>query len=103
MALGVAVFLGVLRIIQDYVIYPRIVGHGIKMHPLLVVLAILAGAEIAGVAGIFLAIPVVGLIIVGYNHYVAYRSSKRHRVGSAIASEAAEPEGQLSPSGSTRS
>jgi predicted PurR-regulated permease PerM len=103
MALGVAVFLGVLRIIQDYVIYPRIVGHGIKMHPLLVVLAILAGAEIAGVAGIFLAIPVVGLIIVGYNHYVAYRSSKSHRVGSAIASEAAEPEGQLSPSGSTRS
>jgi len=55
------------------VIYPRIIGHGIKMHPLLVITAILCGAELNGVVGVFLAIPVVGLFIVGYNHYVAYK------------------------------
>lgn len=72
-ALGVALFLAVLRILQDYVIYPRIVGRGIKMHPIMVILAILAGAEIGGLIGIFLSIPAVGLIMVFYNHYLAYR------------------------------
>ena len=58
-ALAVLIFLGVLRIVQDYVIYPRLIGHGIHLHPLAVIIAILCGAELAGVAGIFLAIPVV--------------------------------------------
>jgi predicted PurR-regulated permease PerM len=73
MAIGVGIGLALLRIIQDYVIYPRIVGQGIKMHPLVVVLAILFGEKIGGLTGIFLAIPVVGLMIVFYNHYCAYR------------------------------
>jgi len=66
-------FLVFLRALQDYVIYPRIIGHGIKMHPLVVIIAILCGAELGGVVGVFLAIPVVGLFIVGYNHYAAYK------------------------------
>ena len=74
-ALVVVLGLAVMRILQDYVIYPRIVGHGIKMHPLVVVLAILAGAEVGGVTGVFLAIPFVGLMIVGYHHYVAYKAT----------------------------
>jgi predicted PurR-regulated permease PerM len=72
-ALSVVVFLGLLRIAQDYFIYPRIIGHGIRMHPLSVIIAILCGAELDGVVGVFLAIPVVGLFIVGYHHYIAYR------------------------------
>lgn len=72
-ALIVALFLAVLRILQDYVIYPRIVRRGIKMHPIMVILAILAGAEIGGLIGIFLSIPAVGLFMVFYNHYLAYR------------------------------
>jgi len=72
-ALVVALFLAILRIIEDYVVYPRIVGRGIKMHPIMVILAILAGAEIGGLIGIFLSIPAVGLVMVFYNHYLAYR------------------------------
>ena len=45
MAFVVLLFLGVLRVVQDYVIYPRIIGQGIHLHPLAVILAILAGAE----------------------------------------------------------
>lgn len=72
-ALMVALFLTVLRIVQDYIIYPRIVGHGIKMHPLVVILAILGGAEIGGLVGVFLSIPFIGLMTVVYNHYQALR------------------------------
>ena len=75
-----ALFLLVLRIIQDYVIYPKIVGHGIKIHPLVVVIAILCGAEIGGLIGVFLAVPVVGLMMVGYNHYLAYKGIQRLEV-----------------------
>jgi hypothetical protein len=73
MALVVLLFLGVMRIVQDYVIYPRIIGVGIHLHPLAVILAILAGAEIAGVAGIFLAIPVIAIITVTYRNWLEHR------------------------------
>jgi predicted PurR-regulated permease PerM len=76
MALVVLLFLGVMRIVQDYVIYPRIIGEGIHLHPLAVILAILAGAEIAGVAGIFLAIPVIAIITVSYRHWLEHRGSE---------------------------
>ncbi len=76
MTLVVLIFLGVLRIVQDYVLYPRIIGQGIHLHPLAVILAILAGAEIAGVAGIFLAIPVIAILTVAYRHWLEHRGSE---------------------------
>ncbi|HYY99653.1 MAG TPA: AI-2E family transporter, partial [Pyrinomonadaceae bacterium] len=74
-AVAVLVFLGVLRIVQDYVLYPRIIGSGIHLHPLAVILAILAGHELAGVAGIFLAIPVIAVLTVTYRHWLEHRGS----------------------------
>ena len=81
-ALIVAIFLAVLRIVHDYIVYPRIIGEGIKMPPVLVIIAILAGAEVAGFLGIFLSIPVVGLILVGFHHYRAYRGIEKIRAES---------------------
>src|SRR5262245_11205724 len=73
MAFVVLLFLGVLRVVHDWVVYPRIIGQGINLHPLAVILAILAGAEIAGVAGIFLAIPVIAILTVSYRHWLEHR------------------------------
>ena len=72
----VLLFLGVLRIVQDYFIYPRLIGHGIHLHPLAVIFAILAGEKLAGVAGIFLAIPVVAILTVSYRHWLEHRGSE---------------------------
>lgn len=72
----ILVFLGVLRIAQDYFIYPRLIGQGIHLHPLAVIFAILSGAELAGVAGIFLAIPVVAILTVSYRHWMEHRGSE---------------------------
>lgn len=69
-------FLAVLRIAQDYVVYPRLIGQGIHLHPLAVIIAILSGAELAGVAGIFLAIPVVAILTVSYRHWLEHRGSE---------------------------
>jgi predicted PurR-regulated permease PerM len=66
-------FLGVLRLIEDYVIYPRLIRHGIHLHPLVVILAVLAGAELGGIAGMFLAVPVAAIASVLYRHWVEWR------------------------------
>jgi predicted PurR-regulated permease PerM len=87
-ALIVLLFLGVLRIVQDYIVYPRLIGQGIHLHPLAVIIAILSGAELAGVTGIFLAIPVVAILTVSYRHWLEHRGSE----GLADVLEAAPPE-----------
>jgi predicted PurR-regulated permease PerM len=76
LAFLVLVFLLVLRGVEDYIVYPRLIGQGIHLHPLAVIIAILAGAELAGVAGIFLAIPVVAILTVSYRHWLEHRGSE---------------------------
>ena len=66
--LTVVAFLVVLRAVQDYVVYPRIIGRGVRLHPLAVILAILSGAALGGLAGIFLAIPAVAVLTVTIRH-----------------------------------
>lgn len=74
-AITVAVFLLILRGLQDYVFYPRIIREGIHLHPLAIILAVLAGGEIGGVTGIFLAIPVVAVSTVTYRHLMEHSGS----------------------------
>ena len=52
------VFLVLWRMVQDYVISPRIMGASVELHPLAALFGILAGGEIAGVLGVYLSIPV---------------------------------------------
>ncbi len=91
----VLLFLGVLRVVQDYVIYPRLIGQGIHLHPLAVIFAILAGEKLAGVAGIFLAIPVVAILTVSYRHWLEHRGSEGFadllEAAPASAGESPEP------------
>lgn len=75
-ALYVAVFLFVLRMLQDYVFYPRIVREGIHLHPLAIILSVLAGEQIGGITGVFLSIPVVALVTVLLKHIREHRGSK---------------------------
>jgi len=65
-------FLAIVRVIEDYVIYPRLMGRGIHLHPLAVIVAVLAGVELGGVAGIFLAIPVVAALSVAWRHGIGW-------------------------------
>jgi predicted PurR-regulated permease PerM len=71
----VAFFLIVLRILQDYVFYPRIVRGGIHLHPLAIILSVLAGEQVAGIPGVFIAIPLVALATVIYRHFLEHSGS----------------------------
>ena len=54
-------FLGVFRVVQDYLISPKLMSRGVALHPILVIFGVFAGAEIGGVAGVFLSIPLLAL------------------------------------------
>jgi predicted PurR-regulated permease PerM len=77
LALWVVGFLVSLRIVQDYVIYPRLVGRGLNLHPLAVVIAVLAGVELGSVAGMFLAVPLVAIFSVVFRHWLEWRRADR--------------------------
>jgi predicted PurR-regulated permease PerM len=72
-ALRAAGFLAVLRVIEDYMVYPRLIRRGIELHPLAVIVAVLAGAELYGVAGMFLAVPTVAIGAVVCRHWLGWR------------------------------
>jgi predicted PurR-regulated permease PerM len=73
----VIVFVVLFRVVQDYVISPHLMGHGVELHPLLVLFGVFAGAEIAGVAGTFLSVPVLALVRIVYLRIRKSRLSAR--------------------------
>jgi predicted PurR-regulated permease PerM len=74
--LYVFLFLGTLRICQDYIFYPRIIRGGIHLHPLAVIMSVLAGEQVAGIAGVFISIPVVALLTVLHRHVLEHSGQK---------------------------
>ena len=90
-ALYAAIFLVVLRIAQDYVFYPRIVRGGIHLHPLAIILSVLAGEQVAGIPGVFMSIPLVAVAT------VIYRNVLEHQGRRSLISAWFEDEKMLEP------
>jgi len=63
-------------VMHDYITYPRIVRGGIHLHPVIIILAVLAGEQVAGIIGVFLAIPVVAVFTVIYRHAVEHQGGR---------------------------
>lgn len=68
----VFLFLAVWRVLLDYVISPRVLGGKVELHPLMAIFGILVGGEIAGVVGVYLAIPVMATIRILWKHWQTY-------------------------------
>ncbi len=54
----------VVRLLDDFVFMPLTVGRSLSMHPLVTVLMILLGGAVAGIAGLLLVMPVLGVVMV---------------------------------------
>ena len=75
----IAAFL-LIRLIDDTLVSPNILGHSLQIHPLLVIIAIFTGGEMFGIMGLLLCIPAVGIAKVtimelawNFRHYRALR------------------------------
>ena len=73
----VLLFLIIWRMVQDYVISPRIMGGSVELHPLAALFGILAGGEIAGVLGVYLSIPVMASLRIFWRRWRIYAEKRK--------------------------
>jgi predicted PurR-regulated permease PerM len=75
--LALVIFLGVWRLIQDYVLSPRIVGRSMELHPLAAIFGVMAGGEVAGILGIYLSIPVMASLRIVFRRWRLYAEKRK--------------------------
>ncbi len=71
------IFLACWRLVEDYVVSPRIMGESMELHPLAAIFGVLAGGEIAGVLGIYLSIPVMASLRIVWRRWRLYAEKQR--------------------------
>lgn len=62
-SLATVVFFVALRLVEDYLLVPRIIGRTVQVPPLVTVVAVLLGAALLGIVGALLAIPIAAAIL----------------------------------------
>ncbi|MDR3592955.1 MAG: AI-2E family transporter [Negativicutes bacterium] len=72
LALKVTVFFLIIHQIENHIVVPKIMGHNIDLHPVTVILALLAGGQLFGVVGMIMAVPVAALLKVLFRHLWDY-------------------------------
>ena len=50
------------RLVQDYVNSPRIMGQNLELQPLTVIVALMVGGQVGGIAGLYLSVPTVAML-----------------------------------------
>lgn len=75
--LALLIFLGAWRVVQDYVVSPRVMGRSMELHPLAAIFGVLAGGEMAGVLGVYLSIPVMASLRIVWQRWRLYAEKKR--------------------------
>jgi predicted PurR-regulated permease PerM len=60
---GIALFI-VVRLLDDFLYMPLTIGKSLHMHPLITVVMIFVGGAVAGVAGLMLVLPLLGVVMV---------------------------------------
>lgn len=73
------VFIFCYRIFQDYVLNPKLMSEGVEISPLLVILGILAGEHLGGVAGIFISVPLMAALKIVFIRASLNRQDKLKR------------------------
>jgi predicted PurR-regulated permease PerM len=77
------------RILMDYAIAPRVMGHELEIHPLLAIFTLMVGGAIGGIVGIYLSVPLVATLRVIYRRFIS-----RSAIGTTLLSESAEAANQ---------
>ena len=82
----------VINQIEGNILTPRIQGEAVKVHPLIVFLAVIAGGEIAGLLGAALAVPILAVLRVLVAFFAVRLYVRRPIPVAALPPTAAAPE-----------
>ncbi|MCJ7512704.1 MAG: AI-2E family transporter [Anaerolineales bacterium] len=70
LVLGVMV---VIQLVENNVLVPRFIGVSLRLHPILVLVAVIAGASVAGIVGVLVAAPALATLRL-WGGYVYYKT-----------------------------
>ncbi|MBP5279081.1 MAG: AI-2E family transporter, partial [Erysipelotrichaceae bacterium] len=73
--LGGAVLLIVMAV-DGNIINPKLLSDNVEIHPVLVIVALLAGGNIGGIVGMLVAVPCAALLKLQFDKYIARRREK---------------------------
>lgn len=76
----VILFFVVVQQIENHLLVPLIMGKTMKVHPVIVIISLLAGAEVAGFVGVVLSVPIAVMAQEVYN-YLEEKKEERAKVG----------------------
>jgi predicted PurR-regulated permease PerM len=96
-ALWVALlFLGIQQL-EGHVVVPKVMGHTLRLHPLLVIFGLLAGGEIYGFAGILVALPLLAAGRAAWEFFAERVKLERWPVDAPLVEIGLEPPGGVKP------
>jgi predicted PurR-regulated permease PerM len=75
--LAVIAFLIALRVVQDTLVYPRLIRHGMHLSTPVLLVSLWSGVVLGGAGGAILALPVAGFLSVSLRHWREYRAIER--------------------------
>ncbi len=82
--LYVWLWIGAVQLLEGYVLTPNIVGHAVGLHPVVYIIAIIAGGNLFGIMGMLLAIPVTATMkVIAVTLIEAYKKSYLYQEPSA--------------------
>ena len=69
----------ILQQIDANIINPKIIGKSLKISPLLVIFAVTVGGAYFGILGMFLAVPVIGVVKILVEDYVNLKLAEKKK------------------------
>ena len=85
----------VFNLVAGNIVAPIVYSRTVHIHPAIVLLAVPAGAAVAGIAGMFMAVPVIGIVSATWRTVVAVLGHETEE--DAAAAETQEPPPDLAP------
>ncbi len=76
LAIYAVIFFVLIQQLENHVLVPLLMGKSMKVHPVVVLVSILAGSEVAGFTGIILSVPIAVLVQEIFNYLAEKRSKK---------------------------
>lgn len=71
--IGVVIVMGIAQFVESYVVQPFLVGSKVNLNPFVTIISVIAFGLIWGVVGTILAIPLVGMMKVVFDHLERFK------------------------------
>ncbi len=65
--------IGIVQFIDNNILMPRIVGSKVKINALATIVGVLVGGEIAGIAGMFLSLPIIAILKIIFDRSLNFK------------------------------